>query len=110
MILFFAIAAVKIKRNKENVKFKVRCSRYLYTFTLKDKEKADKIKQSLPPGNNRPRVPHICLPVTASLSFSILMTEWRNWAASLFVLQESPSRNSIWRKKRRVKSERRCCF
>ncbi|KAK7811932.1 hypothetical protein U0070_006985 [Myodes glareolus] len=41
--------SVKIK-NKENVKFKVRCSRYLYTLVITDKEKAEKLKQSLPPG------------------------------------------------------------
>jgi large subunit ribosomal protein L38e len=44
------IAAVKIKKNAENVKFKVRCSRFLYTLVITDKEKAEKLKQSLPPG------------------------------------------------------------
>lgn len=43
--------AVKIKKIKDTVKFKVRCSRYLYTLVIQDKEKADKLKQSLPPGN-----------------------------------------------------------
>ncbi|XP_064423466.1 uncharacterized protein LOC102349064 isoform X1 [Latimeria chalumnae] len=42
--------SVKIKKNKENVKFKVRCSKYLYTLVITDKEKAEKLKQSLPPG------------------------------------------------------------
>jgi len=32
-------------------KFKVRCSRYLYTLCVNDTEKADKLRQSLPPGN-----------------------------------------------------------
>ncbi|KAL1782819.1 60S ribosomal protein L38 isoform X1 [Sigmodon hispidus] len=32
--------SVKIKKNKDNVKFKVRCSRYLYTLVITDKEKA----------------------------------------------------------------------
>merc|ERR1712189_16680 len=41
--------SVKIK-NPNNVKFKVRCSRFLYTLVVNDKEKADKLKQSLPPG------------------------------------------------------------
>ncbi|KAM9112320.1 large ribosomal subunit protein eL38 [Pangshura tecta] len=41
--------SVKIK-NKDNVKCKVRCSRYLYTLVITDKEKAEKLKQSLPPG------------------------------------------------------------
>jgi large subunit ribosomal protein L38e len=31
-------------------KFKIRCSRYLYTLVLTDAEKAEKLKQSLPPG------------------------------------------------------------
>ena len=43
-------AAVKIKKSKGATKFKVRCSRYLYTLTVKDADKADKLKQSLPPG------------------------------------------------------------
>lgn len=30
-------------------KFKLRCSRYLYTFCLADADKADKLRQSLPP-------------------------------------------------------------
>ena len=41
---------MKIKKIKDTVKFKVRCSRYLYTLVIQDKEKADKLKQSLPPG------------------------------------------------------------
>ena len=47
------LSAVKIMKSKQNdsVKFKVRCSRYLYTLTVQDKEKAEKLKQSLPPGN-----------------------------------------------------------
>ncbi|UJR10542.1 hypothetical protein I4U23_014742 [Adineta vaga] len=50
--------SVIIKRNPErvtrqgNTKFKVRCSRYLYTLIVADKEKAEKLKQSLPPGLN----------------------------------------------------------
>jgi hypothetical protein len=31
-------------------KFKVRCSKYLYTLCVTDADKADKLKQSLPPG------------------------------------------------------------
>ncbi|XP_032832048.1 large ribosomal subunit protein eL38 [Petromyzon marinus] len=42
--------SVKIKKNKVNYKFKLRCSRFLYTLVIMDQEKADKIKQSLPPG------------------------------------------------------------
>ncbi|KAI6130938.1 P-loop containing nucleoside triphosphate hydrolase protein [Pisolithus croceorrhizus] len=35
---------------KAITKFKVRCSRYLYTLSVDDPEKAEKLKQSLPPG------------------------------------------------------------
>lgn len=42
--------SVKIKRSRDVVKFKVRCSKYLYTLCVHDSEKADKLKQSLPPG------------------------------------------------------------
>ncbi|KAB0363864.1 hypothetical protein FD755_021114 [Muntiacus reevesi] len=49
-IKFTIFRSVKIKKNKDNVKFKVRCSRYLYTLVITDKEKAEKLKQSLPPG------------------------------------------------------------
>lgn len=50
----YSIAAVKIKKNKDNVKFKVRCSRFLYTLVIQDREKAEKLRQSLPPG----KLPH----------------------------------------------------
>lgn len=50
LLLLWSLVAVKIKKNKDNVKFKVRCSRYLYTLVITDKEKAEKLKQSLPPG------------------------------------------------------------
>ena len=48
-------AAARIKRNRvtHQIKFKVRCKRYLYTLVLKDSEKAEKLKQSLPPGTLR---------------------------------------------------------
>jgi large subunit ribosomal protein L38e len=44
--------AARIKRNRKTsqTKFKVRCNRFLYTLVLKDSDKADKLKQSLPPG------------------------------------------------------------
>ncbi|XP_062188562.1 large ribosomal subunit protein eL38z/eL38y-like [Phragmites australis] len=43
--------SVRIKRAKGGaVKFKVRCSRYLYTLCVNDADKANKLKQSLPPG------------------------------------------------------------
>nr|POE63477.1 60s ribosomal protein l38 [Quercus suber] len=43
-------ARIKKSRATGQTKFKVRCQRYLYTLVLKDSDKADKLKQSLPPG------------------------------------------------------------
>ncbi|BFZ62756.1 60S ribosomal protein L38 [Saitoella coloradoensis] len=45
-------ARIKKSSNGKQVKFKVRCSRYLYTLTVADAEKAEKLKQSLPPTLN----------------------------------------------------------
>ena len=42
--------SVKIKKTKTSTKFKIRCSRYLYTLVVEDAEKAEKLTQSLPPG------------------------------------------------------------
>ena len=43
--------SMKIKKTEENVKFKVRCSRYLYTLIVnQDRGKAEKLRQCLPPG------------------------------------------------------------
>ncbi|KAF8876646.1 ribosomal protein L38e [Infundibulicybe gibba] len=42
--------APKVIGGKQQTKFKVRCSRYLYTLAVDDPEKAEKLKQSLPPG------------------------------------------------------------
>ena len=44
------VRSMKIMRSRDVVKFKVRCSKYLYTLYVFDPEKADKLKQSLPPG------------------------------------------------------------
>lgn len=41
---------MKIKKSGDVTKFKVRCKRYLYTLCVTDADKADKLKQSLPPG------------------------------------------------------------
>jgi large subunit ribosomal protein L38e len=43
---------VKIKKTGDVTKFKVRCSKYLYTLAVVDQDKADKLKQSLPPGRD----------------------------------------------------------
>ncbi|KAJ3249125.1 hypothetical protein HDU78_007087 [Chytriomyces hyalinus] len=42
--------SIKIKKNGSQYKFKVRCSRFLYTLVVSDADKAKKLKQSLPPG------------------------------------------------------------
>ncbi|KAK8256266.1 ribosomal protein L38e [Phyllosticta capitalensis] len=49
-------SSARIKKNKKSqqIKFKVRCHRYLYTLVLKDTDKAEKLKQSLPPGTYTP--------------------------------------------------------
>ncbi|KAF9963276.1 hypothetical protein BGZ65_004766 [Modicella reniformis] len=39
----------RIKKKGSQTKFKVRCSRYLYTLVINDAAKAEKLKQSLPP-------------------------------------------------------------
>ncbi|OAO14552.1 60S ribosomal protein L38 [Blastocystis sp. ATCC 50177/Nand II] len=40
---------IKIKKNTNGeTKFKVRCSKYLYTMVVKDSVKADKLAKSLP--------------------------------------------------------------
>ncbi|KAJ5788341.1 60S ribosomal protein L38 [Penicillium paradoxum] len=42
-------ARIKKNRKSQQTKFKVRCHTNLYTLVLKDSDKADKLKQSLPP-------------------------------------------------------------
>ncbi|KAJ5128709.1 ribosomal protein L38e [Penicillium atrosanguineum] len=44
-------SSARIKRNRKSqqIKFKVRCERFVYTLALTDSAKADKLKQSLPP-------------------------------------------------------------
>lgn len=44
---------VKIRKRTTQTKFKIRCSRYLYTLLVTDGEKAEKLTQSLPPGLKR---------------------------------------------------------
>ena len=50
VFLFPARAACKIKKSSGVTKFKVRCSRYLYTLVVNDSQKANKLQQALPPG------------------------------------------------------------
>jgi large subunit ribosomal protein L38e len=54
------MTAARIKKNKKvnNIKFKVRCSKNVYTLVLKDTDKAEKLKQSLPPGTQPPLHTH----------------------------------------------------
>ena len=47
---------VKIRKRDKETKFKIRCSRYLYTLRVSDAEKADKLTQSLPPGLQRKNI------------------------------------------------------
>ena len=60
----FSSVAARIKKSTKtsNIKFKVRCNRYLYTLILKDSEKADKLKQSLPPS-----------------TFELVWVVWETW-------------------------------
>jgi large subunit ribosomal protein L38e len=44
---------VKIRKRSNQTKFKIRCSRFLYTLVVEDAEKAEKLTQSLPPGLER---------------------------------------------------------
>ncbi|KAF2286425.1 hypothetical protein GH714_016860 [Hevea brasiliensis] len=62
--------SVKIKRSKDVVKFKVRCSKYLYTLCVFDSEKADKLKQSLPLGLFSP---------SSHVSMCLAGSEIRGW-------------------------------
>ncbi|MES1909133.1 MAG: 60S ribosomal protein L38 [Cercozoa sp. M6MM] len=43
--------SVRIKKAKKGgvVKFKLRCSRFLYTLSVKDQAKAKQLQQTLPP-------------------------------------------------------------
>jgi large subunit ribosomal protein L38e len=44
-------------KKETTTKFKIRCSKYLYTLVVKDAEKASKLKSSLPPGLTRVYLP-----------------------------------------------------
>lgn len=48
--------SVKIKKTPGITKFKIRCSRYLYTLVVDDPAKAEKLSQSLPPGLTRTEI------------------------------------------------------
>ncbi|KEF53832.1 ribosomal protein L38e [Exophiala aquamarina CBS 119918] len=46
-------ARIKKSAKGKDIKLKLRGKRFLYTLKLKDSDKADKIKQSLPPKINK---------------------------------------------------------
>ncbi|CAG9335614.1 RPL38_2 [Blepharisma stoltei] len=48
--------SVTIKKIGKVTKFKLRCNKYLYTLVLDDVQKADKLKQSLPPSLNKKEI------------------------------------------------------
>jgi large subunit ribosomal protein L38e len=64
--------SVKIKKTGSVTKFKVRCSQYLYTLCVADSDKADKLKQSLPPGKRH-------TVVTAALELGAAEARSRAW-------------------------------
>jgi large subunit ribosomal protein L38e len=51
-VVFHSGARLKKSVKSKDIKLKIRCHRYLYTLILKDSDKADKIKQSLPPSKS----------------------------------------------------------
>ncbi|KAG5457573.1 MAG: ribosomal L38e protein family-domain-containing protein [Olpidium bornovanus] len=59
--------SVKIKKTGSQTKFKIRCSRFLYTLTIDDVAKAEKLKQSLPP-------PPGAFSIRSLFSFLVLLT------------------------------------
>lgn len=42
------VKAIRIKRTKDITKFKIKCARQLYTYSLKDQDKIKKIREALP--------------------------------------------------------------
>ncbi|TKR67715.1 hypothetical protein L596_023823 [Steinernema carpocapsae] len=40
--------SIRIQKNKDNIKFKVRCTKHLYTLVVRDVEKAELLKKALP--------------------------------------------------------------
>ena len=60
-----SVRAVRVKKNADNTKFKVRCSKYLYTYVCKDEKKAEDIKKAIPSeiltveiANRKPKAQH----------------------------------------------------
>ena len=42
------VRAIRIKKNGENTKFKVRCAKYLYTFVSTEQKTTDDIRKAIP--------------------------------------------------------------
>ena len=80
-------AAVKIKKSADLVKFKVRCSKYLYTLIVQDSDKADKLRQSLPPGKCLSTTPYDCVASSSTASsWSFVLFAGRGALRSLDIL------------------------
>lgn len=47
-VVHVKVKKVKGKRGKHATKFKIRCSKYLYTLTVENQEKAAKLRTALP--------------------------------------------------------------
>ena len=62
--------ASSVAGQKDRTKFKVRCKRFLYTLVLDDPEKAEKLKQSLPPGAH-PLYPSFLLFLTLIVTLKV---------------------------------------
>ncbi|KAL7715368.1 60S ribosomal protein L38 [Entamoeba marina] len=43
-----SVRSIRIKNNSDCVKFKVRCSKYLYTYVCTDKTKVADLKKAIP--------------------------------------------------------------
>lgn len=76
VLIAYLFSAARIKKStskggKYTTKFKIRCSRYLYTLRIDDPEKAEKLKQSLPPGQS------LSLSSSSSLPFHLRFVSFR---------------------------------
>jgi len=78
--------AARIKKTKkgssQQIKFKVRCKRYLYTLVLKDADKAEKLKQSLPPG------------MSGTVEHTRSGIPWLMHVVTVLTISETPKKNA----------------
>lgn len=70
--------AARIKKIKKThkIKFKVRCKKYVYTLVLKDSDRAEKLKQSLPPGMRFSTIGYRSLQRNHTLEFQNHLEHW----------------------------------